>query len=54
MKVELYKDDARVAYVMFNGTNSNMWNWFDQSRLTESSWDDLDTMSTTDAFSIYG
>lgn len=53
VKVEFYKDDDRVAYVIFNGVGSDMYSWFDETRITKSSWIDLDSGSDPDIFEIF-
>ncbi|KAL5006655.1 hypothetical protein ScPMuIL_015461 [Solemya velum] len=54
VKIELYKDNKRTTYIIFNGTDSDMLNWFHQSRILASSWSDLTVGATYNKFSIEG
>ncbi|KAL5007023.1 hypothetical protein ScPMuIL_015829 [Solemya velum] len=54
VKVELYKNKKIATYIVFNGTDSNMFNWFHQSRILTSSWSDLTVGATYNKFSIEG
>ncbi|KAL5004477.1 hypothetical protein ScPMuIL_017933 [Solemya velum] len=55
VKVELFKDDARVAYVVFDGIGSDMFNWFNDSRILDSGWSDLLAVNGTyNYFSLLG
>ena len=37
----LYKDSRRAAYIVFDGKGSNLKNWFNQSRIITSSFEDI-------------
>jgi hypothetical protein len=50
----LFKNSKEVAYVIFNGINSTMSDWFAKARLLSSSWNDLTTTTTTNYFSMAG
>ncbi|GAB1607099.1 hypothetical protein Ahia01_000992700 [Argonauta hians] len=41
VKFEIYKAGSVAAYVIFDGSNSTIKNWFSQSRIKSSSWSDL-------------
>ncbi|XP_025082794.1 uncharacterized protein LOC112557262 [Pomacea canaliculata] len=53
VKVNIHKNGEVVHYSVFNGTGSTYLNWFNRTKLLESSWLDLKT-SSTNVFSIYG
>jgi hypothetical protein len=54
VKFAFYDVDKEVAYVIFNGKDSNIINWFDKSRVIDSSWQDLTSTSVYNRFSIEG
>ncbi|XP_060599293.1 uncharacterized protein LOC132752903 [Ruditapes philippinarum] len=54
VKFAFYDSDKEVAYVIFNGEDSDLNNWFDKSRVIDSSWPDLTSTSTFNYFSIKG
>ncbi|XP_060587774.1 uncharacterized protein LOC132743257 [Ruditapes philippinarum] len=54
VKFAFYDTDKEVAYLIFNGKDSDMNNWFDKSRVIDSSWPDLTSKSTFNKFSIAG
>ncbi|KAL4225331.1 hypothetical protein ACF0H5_016019 [Mactra antiquata] len=54
VKLALYTEDKEVAYIIFNGENSNSVNWFDASRVISSSWSDVTPTDSYNYFSIVG
>ncbi|XP_060593739.1 uncharacterized protein LOC132748194 [Ruditapes philippinarum] len=54
VKFAFYDTDKEVAYVIFNGVDSNIHNWFDRKRVIDSSWADLTSKSVFNYFSIAG
>ena len=54
VKFALYDTDREVAYVIFNGIDSTIFYWFDKSRVIDSSWPDLTSISPFHRFSIEG
>ncbi|VDI08308.1 Hypothetical predicted protein [Mytilus galloprovincialis] len=54
VKVQLVKNDVTVAWLIFNGGNTNTMNWFSKENLLNSSFNDLTTSSTTKFFGIQG
>jgi len=53
VRYSIYTDGLEVAYIEFNGIDSNIGDWFSASRILESSWPNL-ANSTFNIFSIYG
>ncbi|KAK3093235.1 hypothetical protein FSP39_013046, partial [Pinctada imbricata] len=55
VKIEVLSGSKRVAHFIFNGTASSKTNWFDDDRLMESSYADLeeDTCYTYSYLSEY-
>ncbi|XP_063416168.1 uncharacterized protein LOC134697811 [Mytilus trossulus] len=54
VKVQLVKNNVAVAWLIFNGENTNNINWFSKENLLNSSFNDLKTNSTTRFFGIEG
>ncbi|WAR31315.1 YL-like protein [Mya arenaria] len=54
VKVGLYKNNREVGYIIFNGVGSNYTNWFQSSRIMESTWSDLTPAAMYNVFSIKG
>ncbi|CAC5403775.1 unnamed protein product [Mytilus coruscus] len=54
VKVQLFTNDVPVVWMIFNGENTNVMNWFSKENLLNSSFDDLTTNSTTNFFGIEG
>ncbi|KAJ8311708.1 hypothetical protein KUTeg_011063 [Tegillarca granosa] len=54
VKVEAYKESTRVAYMTFSGTNTDNKNWFSPNNLINSTWPDLQTISSFNVFHIAG
>ncbi|XP_063415750.1 uncharacterized protein LOC134697417 [Mytilus trossulus] len=54
VKVEFFKDSQVVAWMTFNGRNTDKMNWFSKSNLAQSSFNDLGSHSTFNYFSIAG
>ncbi|XP_052076339.1 uncharacterized protein LOC127714320 [Mytilus californianus] len=54
VKVELFKNNTAVVWMIFNGENTNEVNWFMKENLLSSSFNDLTTSSTTIFFDIKG
>lgn len=49
----VYVNGSMVKYIMFNGRGSSWLNWFEESRVLDSSWTDLSTLKHN-IFSIVG
>ena len=54
VRYSLYNNGLEVAFIEFNGTGSNIEDWFSNGRILEASWSDLDTSTTFNYFSIKG
>ncbi|XP_052811302.1 uncharacterized protein LOC128238970 isoform X2 [Mya arenaria] len=54
VKFALYKDNLETAYIVFNGDGSTNTNWFNKTRVLESSWSDLTPDATYNIFSVIG
>ena len=54
VKFAFYDTNRELAYVIFNGSDSTMLNWFDRNRVINSSWLDLTSRSVYNIFSIEG
>ncbi|XP_071128118.1 uncharacterized protein [Mytilus edulis] len=54
VKVQLFTNDVPVVWMLFNGDNTNVMNWFSKENLLNSSFNDLTTSSTTNFFGIEG
>lgn len=54
VRLEIFKDNKIVGYMVFNGCDSNKLDWFSQERLINSSWDDLQYGSVLGELSIQG
>ncbi|CAG2246150.1 unnamed protein product [Mytilus edulis] len=54
VKVEFFKNNQVVAWMTFNGRNTDKMNWFSKSNLAQSSFNDLGSRSTFNYFSIAG
>ncbi|XP_060599275.1 uncharacterized protein LOC132752891 [Ruditapes philippinarum] len=54
VKFAFYDADKEVAYVIFNGVDSDIRNWFDKKRVIDSSWGNLTSRSAFNYFSIPG
>ncbi|XP_045188074.2 neurogenic locus notch homolog protein 1-like [Mercenaria mercenaria] len=52
VRYSLYKNEKEVAYVLFNGEESNMINWFTRSRIIISSYEDITDASGWILFGI--
>eukprot|EP00105_Crassostrea_gigas_P006256 XP_011420121.1 PREDICTED: uncharacterized protein LOC105322915 isoform X2 [Crassostrea gigas] len=52
VKFELNVQGDTVAFLEFDGRGSNYLNWFNNSRILNSSWTDLDKSETYNVFSI--
>ena len=47
VRVDIIKNEEIVAFMLFNGSNTNNKNWFTHGNLLNSSWQDLITMTPT-------
>ncbi|CAG2203932.1 unnamed protein product [Mytilus edulis] len=54
VKVEFFKNNQVVAWMTFNGRNTDKMNWFSKSNLAQSGFNDLGSRSTFNYFSIAG
>lgn len=54
VKVEFFQNNQIVAWMTFNGRNTDKMNWFSKSNLVQSSFNDLGSCSTFNKFSIAG
>lgn len=54
VKLALYKQSQEVAYVVFDGLNTNVTSWFNGSRVEASSWSDLTRQHAFNYFAIKG
>lgn len=54
VKVEFFKNNQVVAWMTFNGSNTDKMNWFSKSNLAQSGFNDLGSRSTFNYFSIAG
>lgn len=54
VKYSLYKNGREKAYAIFNGTGSDLTNWFSQARLLDTSWTEALTTTTFQYVSIPG
>ncbi|CAC5403521.1 unnamed protein product [Mytilus coruscus] len=54
VKIEFFKNDHVVAWMTFNGRNTDKMNWFSKANLADSSFNDLESCSTFNFFSITG
>lgn len=52
VKFELNVQGDTVAFIEFDGRNSNYLNWFHNSRILKSSWNDMHKSQTYNFFSI--
>uniref|UniRef100_K1QST1 Uncharacterized protein n=1 Tax=Magallana gigas TaxID=29159 RepID=K1QST1_MAGGI len=52
--IELYKHGSKVAFITFDGKNSNINDWFSSSRILNSSWSDVTPSTIYNYFSIEG
>ncbi|XP_021362327.1 uncharacterized protein LOC110456100 isoform X2 [Mizuhopecten yessoensis] len=48
VKLELYKGTTPVAFIIFNGTNTQSTSWFDRKKILSSSWTDIKRRGATD------
>lgn len=51
VKLALYKDTREVAFIVFNGSESTMLDWFSNKRVFTSSWSNLTAAGTYNVFS---
>ncbi|KAH3725261.1 uncharacterized protein LOC127853177 isoform X2 [Dreissena polymorpha] len=54
VKYALYKQSREVAFIVFDGTGSDMTSWFAQQRVIVSSYSDISPATTFNYFSIQG
>ncbi|KAL3873164.1 hypothetical protein ACJMK2_036314 [Sinanodonta woodiana] len=54
VKFALYKNHAQVAYIVFDGTGSDMESWFSKQRVVASSWSDIIESKQMLYFSVQG
>ncbi|KAL3873168.1 hypothetical protein ACJMK2_036316 [Sinanodonta woodiana] len=54
VKFALYKNHTQVAYIVFDGTGSDMESWFSKQRVVASSWSDIIESNQMLYFSIQG
>jgi len=54
VKLGLYKDNSEVGFVVFNGVNSDIKNWFAADKLLASRWPYMTPTSTYNVFAIDG
>lgn len=54
VKISFFEFGNEVAYITFNGSGSDMTNWFSNDRLLSSSWCDLRSNSVFNYFTIVG
>ncbi|XP_033753487.1 uncharacterized protein LOC117336868 [Pecten maximus] len=54
VRVSFVTGGTEKAYVVFDALGSNKTNWFNKYRILYSSWNDLNSQSTTNYDSIYG
>lgn len=52
--IELYKHGSKVAFITFDGKDSNINDWFSSSRILNSSWRDVTPSTIYNYFSIDG
>ncbi|XP_053374333.1 uncharacterized protein LOC123544905, partial [Mercenaria mercenaria] len=52
VRYSIYKDGQEVAWVLFNAVDSTMDNWFDKSRVIDSSYTDLTSSAKYNFFAI--
>eukprot|EP00105_Crassostrea_gigas_P023738 XP_011443729.2 PREDICTED: uncharacterized protein LOC105339720 [Crassostrea gigas] len=52
--LELYKYGSKVAFITFDGKDSNISDWFSSSRILDSSWSDVTPSTIYNSFSING
>merc|ERR1712062_513124 len=50
----VYKEDQRVAQIIFNGKGTDNMNWFTEARILSSSWTDITVDHTKNYMSIHG
>jgi len=50
----VYKEDQRVANIIFNGKGTDNMNWFTESRILSSTWTDMTVDHTKNYMSIHG
>ncbi|XP_052078091.1 uncharacterized protein LOC127716016 isoform X1 [Mytilus californianus] len=54
VKIEFFKNNHVVAWMSFNGRHTDKMNWFSRANLADSSFNDLESCSTFNFFSITG
>jgi hypothetical protein len=54
VKYAYYENNQEVAYVIFNGSGSDINSWFDKHRIIASSYTDLTTTQKYNFFSVVG
>lgn len=52
--LELYKYGSKVAFITFDGKDSNISDWFSSSRILDSSWSNVTPSTIYNSFSING
>lgn len=54
VKLALYDQDKEVARVIFNGAGTNLFTWFDKTKIVSSSWSDVTSAHTFNHCSVQG